>query len=359
MKCSFFCNSAWLMAMARAGSWRFQFDLVGSFFGKRPPLEIIRKWLEKIGFVGFSVGLLHPSHVLINLWSEKDYQRLFLRKDWNVQGATMNITKWTTDFDPREEDQEAFFRNRKITFKEAYLAIQPEEEEEDAEPLQHMQINWNMKQIPKISFFLWRLHHKLLPFPAQLRKFGITSLPSICYLCKRDSDTATTLSFNAPMLNPFGATLNGFSKYRGKEHTVDGCRLKSCRPLQTKNCSSNLSPFSDSYVGVEDDSVFFVSLVKNLNCWCLELCVVKERGVAIPFLQPFKTSFLFLVQKFIVGSLSVECSDFMKVASIGSSRFFIKSVLSFLKSHFQVSGFVEDISKAGFVPVLNVLGETL
>ncbi|VFQ88369.1 unnamed protein product [Cuscuta campestris] len=89
------------------------------------------------------------------------------------------------------------------------------------------------------------------------------------------------------------------------------------------------------------------------------MSVVKERGVAIPFFQPFKTSFLFPVQKFIVYSLSVECSDLMKVASVGSSRFFIKSVLSFLKSHFQVSGFVEDISKAGFVPVLNVLGETL
>ncbi|VFQ67857.1 unnamed protein product [Cuscuta campestris] len=49
--------------------------------------------------------------------------------------------------------------------------------------------NLTKKQIPKISFFQWRLHQKLLPFPAHLRKFGITSLPSICHLCKRDSAT--------------------------------------------------------------------------------------------------------------------------------------------------------------------------
>ncbi|VFQ61496.1 unnamed protein product [Cuscuta campestris] len=101
-----------------------------------------------------------------------------------------------------EEDQEAFFRNRQITFKEAYLAIQPEEEEEDVEPLQHMQIIWNMKQIPKISFFQWRLHQKLLPFPAHLRKFGITSLPSICHLCKRDSDTDYHTLFQCPYAKP-------------------------------------------------------------------------------------------------------------------------------------------------------------
>ncbi|VFQ97337.1 unnamed protein product [Cuscuta campestris] len=46
---------------------------------------------------------------------------------------------------------------------------------------------------------------------------------------------------------------------------VDGCRLKSCRPLQTKNCSSNLSPFFDGYVGVEDDSVFFASPISKLT----------------------------------------------------------------------------------------------
>ncbi|RAL50373.1 hypothetical protein DM860_017998 [Cuscuta australis] len=101
-----------------------------------------------------------------------------------------------------EEDQEAFFRNRQITFKEAYLAIQPEEEEEDAEPLQHMEIIWNMKQIPKVSFFQWRLHQKLLPFPAHLRKFGITSLPSICHLCKRDNDTDYHALFQCPYAKP-------------------------------------------------------------------------------------------------------------------------------------------------------------
>ncbi|RAL47151.1 hypothetical protein DM860_014045 [Cuscuta australis] len=79
---------------------RFQYALVGSFFGKRPPLAVIRTWLEKIGFVGFSVTLLHHHYVLFNFNSKKDFQRLFLRKDWNVQGSSMHITKWTPDFFP-------------------------------------------------------------------------------------------------------------------------------------------------------------------------------------------------------------------------------------------------------------------
>ncbi|VFQ74699.1 unnamed protein product, partial [Cuscuta campestris] len=115
----------------------------------------------------------------------------------DAHGSSLDIPVFA-----KEKSLESFFRNRQLTLKEACLALQAQEEEEETETLQHMNVIWNMKQIPKIAFFQWRLHHNLLPFPAQLRKFGITSLPSQCLLCGNESDTDYHTLFQCEYAKP-------------------------------------------------------------------------------------------------------------------------------------------------------------
>ncbi|VFQ98810.1 unnamed protein product [Cuscuta campestris] len=77
----------------------YQFALVGRFLKSRPPLEVIRKSFEKIGFKpGFTVGLLSPSLILINFDCPIDYQRCFSRRLWNINGSHMVVSKWTPSF---------------------------------------------------------------------------------------------------------------------------------------------------------------------------------------------------------------------------------------------------------------------
>ncbi|VFQ86520.1 unnamed protein product [Cuscuta campestris] len=77
----------------------YQFALVGRFLKSRPPLEVIRKSFEQIGFKpGFTVGLLSPSLILINFECTIDYQRCFSRRLWNNNGSQMVVTKWTPSF---------------------------------------------------------------------------------------------------------------------------------------------------------------------------------------------------------------------------------------------------------------------
>ncbi|VFQ79788.1 unnamed protein product [Cuscuta campestris] len=77
----------------------YQFALVGRFLKSRPPLEVIRKSFEQIGFKpGFTVGLLSPSLILINFECTIDYQRCFSRRLWNINGSQMVVTKWTPSF---------------------------------------------------------------------------------------------------------------------------------------------------------------------------------------------------------------------------------------------------------------------
>ncbi|VFQ76154.1 unnamed protein product [Cuscuta campestris] len=77
----------------------YQFALVGRFLKSRPPLEVIRKSFEQIGFKpGFTVGLLSSSLILINFECTIDYQRCFSRRLWNINGSQMVVTKWTPSF---------------------------------------------------------------------------------------------------------------------------------------------------------------------------------------------------------------------------------------------------------------------
>ncbi|VFQ85186.1 unnamed protein product [Cuscuta campestris] len=82
-------------------SSKFQFALVGVFNDGRPSFQTIKATLESIGFEGnFQVGFLDDKCVLINFMKESDYNRLFMRRYWNIRGFVMKIFKWTHDFDP-------------------------------------------------------------------------------------------------------------------------------------------------------------------------------------------------------------------------------------------------------------------
>ncbi|CAI9112586.1 OLC1v1013053C1 [Oldenlandia corymbosa var. corymbosa] len=52
------------------------------------------------------------------------------------------------------------------------------------------------KQVPlRISFFIWKLHNKLLPFPEILSRMGLQILPSICPFCKVQSENIEHVFF--------------------------------------------------------------------------------------------------------------------------------------------------------------------
>ncbi|VFQ77310.1 unnamed protein product [Cuscuta campestris] len=77
----------------------YQFALVGRFTKSRPPLQVIRRSFEKIGFKpGHTIGLLAPSLVLINFQCPLDYQRCFSKKIWNINGGELVVSKWSPNF---------------------------------------------------------------------------------------------------------------------------------------------------------------------------------------------------------------------------------------------------------------------
>ncbi|RAL42415.1 hypothetical protein DM860_017595 [Cuscuta australis] len=85
-------------------SGTFRRSLVGSLIEKRPPLIVIRKTLEKIGFSdSFKLGLLDDSHVLLQFESETDFLRCLLRNRWIIGSSYMRVFRWTADFDPSVE----------------------------------------------------------------------------------------------------------------------------------------------------------------------------------------------------------------------------------------------------------------
>ncbi|VFQ88783.1 unnamed protein product, partial [Cuscuta campestris] len=83
----------------------YQFALIGRFTKSRPPLEVIKKCFEKIGFKpGFSVGLLAPSLILLNFRCPSEYQQCFKRRIWKINGAEMVVSKWSPNFHPDHEN---------------------------------------------------------------------------------------------------------------------------------------------------------------------------------------------------------------------------------------------------------------
>ncbi|XP_020690945.1 uncharacterized protein LOC110105688, partial [Dendrobium catenatum] len=82
----------------------FSFTLVGKFMLRRPNLDVIRKFFFSLKLSGsFTVGLLDPKHVVVQLSNDLDYSRIFSRRSYYIQGCQMRLLKWSMDFDVREE----------------------------------------------------------------------------------------------------------------------------------------------------------------------------------------------------------------------------------------------------------------
>ncbi|KAL0904609.1 hypothetical protein M5K25_026737 [Dendrobium thyrsiflorum] len=82
----------------------FAFTLVGKFVGWRPNLDTIRKFFVKLKLTGtFSVDLMDPRHVAIQLANGLDYSRIFARRTYYILGCQMRLLKWTPDFDVSKE----------------------------------------------------------------------------------------------------------------------------------------------------------------------------------------------------------------------------------------------------------------
>ncbi|CAH9074932.1 unnamed protein product [Cuscuta europaea] len=77
-------------------SSNFRFALVGTFLQKRPPISVISKAMEALGFVQpYSVGLIHSHWILVNFRSDFDFQRFWLKNTWDFFESTMTVTRWT------------------------------------------------------------------------------------------------------------------------------------------------------------------------------------------------------------------------------------------------------------------------
>ncbi|PKU64639.1 hypothetical protein MA16_Dca015900 [Dendrobium catenatum] len=82
----------------------YQFTLVGKFTLKRPNLDSIRSFFGNLKLFGFySIGLLDPRHVAIQLTNDLDYSRIFSRRAYYINSCQMRLLKWTPYFDIKEE----------------------------------------------------------------------------------------------------------------------------------------------------------------------------------------------------------------------------------------------------------------
>ncbi|XP_020585184.1 uncharacterized protein LOC110027901 [Phalaenopsis equestris] len=67
-------------------------------------MEAIRKFFVGIKLKGaWRVGLIDGRHILIKLLREDDYARVFSKQSLQIDGITMKILKWSTEFDPSKE----------------------------------------------------------------------------------------------------------------------------------------------------------------------------------------------------------------------------------------------------------------
>ncbi|KAL2527460.1 Uncharacterized protein Adt_12514 [Abeliophyllum distichum] len=77
----------------------FKFTLVGKFSHCKPKMVEIRSIFQKFGFCDdFKLGLIDYKHILIHLTHEYDYNCLFLKPLWFIDGCPISVLKWTRDF---------------------------------------------------------------------------------------------------------------------------------------------------------------------------------------------------------------------------------------------------------------------
>ncbi|KAL0320112.1 UNVERIFIED_CONTAM: hypothetical protein Sradi_5272700 [Sesamum radiatum] len=82
----------------------FRFALVGKFSHGSPPYSQLHRLLVKSGIKGaFTVSMINYKHALICLSTESDYNRLWLRRIWYLNGLPMRVFKWSPTFTTAHE----------------------------------------------------------------------------------------------------------------------------------------------------------------------------------------------------------------------------------------------------------------
>ncbi|KAL0365775.1 UNVERIFIED_CONTAM: hypothetical protein Sradi_3467600 [Sesamum radiatum] len=82
----------------------FRLALIGKFSHGSPPYSQLHRLLAKSGLKGaFTVSMINNKHALITLSDESDYNRLWLRRIWYLNGFPMRVFKWTPTFTPEHE----------------------------------------------------------------------------------------------------------------------------------------------------------------------------------------------------------------------------------------------------------------
>lgn len=82
----------------------FHFALIGKFSHGRATMERSRQVFSKLGLTGsFSLGHLDPKHMLIRL--QDDFNRIWLKDIWFIDGFSMQIFRWSLEF---RSDVESF-----------------------------------------------------------------------------------------------------------------------------------------------------------------------------------------------------------------------------------------------------------
>lgn len=82
----------------------FKLSLVGKFSFGSHPIDVIRKCFVALGLKkNVEIFLLDTRHILIQLYLEEDYTRIWLRQSWFIDGRVMYVFKWSTTFNSSEE----------------------------------------------------------------------------------------------------------------------------------------------------------------------------------------------------------------------------------------------------------------
>ncbi|KAL0923884.1 hypothetical protein M5K25_004670 [Dendrobium thyrsiflorum] len=82
----------------------FQFTFVGKLVMCHPNFDFILGFFRNLKLSGnFSVGLLDPKHVAIQLSNDLEYSPIFSRRSYYISNSQMRLVKWSPYFDIKEK----------------------------------------------------------------------------------------------------------------------------------------------------------------------------------------------------------------------------------------------------------------
>ncbi|KAK6131524.1 hypothetical protein DH2020_034731 [Rehmannia glutinosa] len=85
-----------------AASWKL--TLIGKFSFAIPHPKGIDSGLSALNLKGtYSLSFANPSHIIIKLQLEEDFNKLWMGTLWSLGGCPMRVFKWTPSFNPRIE----------------------------------------------------------------------------------------------------------------------------------------------------------------------------------------------------------------------------------------------------------------